>query len=587
MTSTNKIRLLSVLIATCTVGLTIYKPFYSAALTDLHPAARACLSAQSTETAMTNCRAALASDELSDTERGAAAFRWAYMSDSEDWELQLELYNHAIDFFPAKIAAFYNRGMLLYKHARDYDAAAADFTEVIDRMAPQDGVFLNAYAYRARAYRKMGKNRRAMADVKIALKHDSTNLIALEEEAELLSDQKDFQGALTVLDRAITLHADDDQIVFLWEDRAWVKAKLGDREGALSDINEAMDLGSNTAWTWYWRGRLNMETGDVRAGILDLQTSLALDPTYCPALGGMRDIKSGLEKLAHKGFHALDAPAIETPVDNPYHPGHLLLQHLARAQERKKLEALDVLDQLISSERHPEFLMLLRARLYSHMGQNDLALSELEKLATSPEYYRPIFDQLSERGAELKNMGKACASRRTYRESSDFISLFSYAMREKVAVQKDQNNLEGMLESLNHWIDNVPDRNGAWVARGKILEEFGRPDEALTNYEEALRLIDSGEGHSRFDDALHIDTLFRLTSIYDDQDRSTHAQTVWDESLSIADNSVIWTLQEMMEIAGHYEGRWHGRYDQKTKVALRACLADAKCKWENISPQMR
>ena len=114
----------------------------------------------------------------------------------------------------------------------------------------------------------------------------------------------------------------------------------------------------------------------------------------------------------------------------------------------------------------------------------------------------------------------------------------------------------------------------------RFLEQLDRKNEAAISYEEAIRLA-----RPENNDAAHgtapsfIEALFRLASIYEAQGRAAEVLAVWDEALAIADNSVIWDVQDLMRNAGYYTGNRTDIYDQATKASVRACLSDAECSW--------
>ncbi|WP_170766412.1 tetratricopeptide repeat protein [Ruegeria lacuscaerulensis] len=232
--------------------------------------------------------------------------------------------------------------------------------------------------------------------------------------------------------------------------------------------------------------------------------------------------------------------------------------------------------------------MLLRARINVRMDHNEQALDELNSLTKNPELYDKFSEQMRARIPELKANGDSCTAKQFSTQNRRYIFLFPDSLQLEIDVQRDTRNWEGALSSVDELIAYRRQRHMPWTERGEILEQFGRQDEALMSYKEAIRLAmpenyDAGHGTA----PPLIQALFRLAYIYETQDRSADALTVWDEALSVADDSVIWDVQELMEIAGHYNGDRTDIYDPRTKIAVRACLSDAECKWKKIYPKMR
>ena len=408
--------------------------------------------------------------------------------------------------------------------------------------------------------------------------------IALNTELE----SKTCRGALAALNKAVSKYGNDDQIVFHVRNRAWVNYVLGDFKASLSDINAALKLDPNSAWAWYLRGRLNMLTGDPDTAIADYRKSSDIDHLYCPSNRRIREMTWVLWKLGKEGPPALDEIIEEKRSANPQDPDLAFVEYLSDSENGPYSRAKDFLDLLIQSTDRPEYLMLLRARINARMNLYEQALEELDTLTNNSELYDKISEQMRAKIPELKGAGNSCAADQFSLQNRMYLYLYSESLQLEFDLQKDIKNWAGALSSVDKMIAYRPQEHMPWTKRGEMLEHLGRVDEALASYEEAIRL-----GRPENYNAVHgtasplIEALFRLSHIYNTQNRSAEASAVWDESLSVAGKSVIKDVQGMMEIAGHYEGERTDVYDEKTKAAVRACLSDPKCSWENIYPLTR
>ncbi|NVO57462.1 tetratricopeptide repeat protein [Rhodobacteraceae bacterium B1Z28] len=380
MIKSSKTRGLAILVAACAVALAFYQSQKAEQAFSLHPLTVACLSSETKEARDVDCAAALASTDLTDIERGEVAFRWANKLDRTDWERAINLYSQAIEFFPGKTSAFYNRGLLLSGRAKDHQAALVDFTEVIDRISPEDRRYAGALANRAQIYRKLDQNNQAMADIKRASAQNPTHRLVLYEKAELLLDLKDFDGALTALDTAITLYPDDRDIELFWSDRAWVKRKLGDLDGALVDIDHAIDLGKKTAGTLYLRGWLNMDKGNWDSALLDFQHSLDENPLYCRSFRRKGKLLEKLKDQAFSDPQEIAVKADEVLGDDPENPDFLDVRFHARIASANFDGALEDINRLLEVSEFPLLELQKRAQLYKYLGQNDLVLSDLQAI---------------------------------------------------------------------------------------------------------------------------------------------------------------------------------------------------------------
>ena len=410
-----------------------------------------------------------------------------------------------------------------------------------------------------------------------------TDLPALQKRADNLIAQKDYVGALEVLNEAVATDDGNANLVDVWKDRAFLRSKLDDRPGALHDINTAIDLGADSAWTWSWRGRLHLELGDLDAAIADLGAALERDPDYCHALRRVRQIVYPIERLAREGKDTL------SPLDDPeqrYEIRILVSKHLAAAEGNEYREAIRILDRLIKITDQPEFLILQRARLKVRAGELEAAIDELGLIFQPRGHYQKVRQGQIARSKKLRDNGKSCASKEVISVANHFTLLPEKIAEETVLTLVKMGDLEKALIMLNAWLETAPLNNEMWLWRGNILAALGDRDQALASYEEALKLIDTREGQDHRDDWMHLETLYRIKSNYDDTGRSGEIFAVFEASLAVADNSLHWNLREMMDVAGHFEGDWYQRAPEKTKAALKGCLADTACHWEQILPKM-
>lgn len=422
----------------------------------------------------------------------------------------------------------------------------------------------------------------------ISLKDVEFRVNECERAQDTGMETKTCTDALETLNTAVSRYSDDVQTAILLRNRAWVKYVLGDLDGSKSDTNEAVKLDPNSAWAWYLRGRLNMLTGDPETAIADYRKSSDIDHLDCPTNRRIREMTWVLWKLGKEGPSALDEIIEKKRSANPVDADLAFVEYLSDSKSGPYSRAKDFLDLLIQSTDRPEYLMLLRARINARMNLYEQALEELDTLTNNSELYDKISEQMRAKIQELEAAGNSCAADQFSLQNRMYLYLYSESLQLEFDLQKDLENWEGALSSVDEMIAYRPQEHMPWTKRGEMLESLGRADEALTSYKEAIRL-----GRPENYNAAHgtasplIEALFRLSHIYDTQNRSAEAPALWNESLSVAGKSVIKDVQEMMEIAGHYEGEQTGIFDENTKNAVRACLDDAQCNWSRLNSHAR
>ncbi|MBO9411744.1 MULTISPECIES: tetratricopeptide repeat protein [unclassified Ruegeria] len=387
--------------------------------------------------------------------------------------------------------------------------------------------------------------------------------------------------ALAAHDKAISKYPNDDRIDQILRDRAWLKGTLGQNAESMSDINTALELNPISAWAWYWRGRLNMLTGNLEAAISDYRQALTLDPYYCAPSRRISQMTWMIWKIGGRDPSALDKILDEqslNKVDTAF------ANHLASYEGGPQAGALNALDLLIQSTDRPEYLMLLRARQNMQIGQYEAALEELSYVTQDTEVYEKIGEEIRAQISELRAAGNECETDVFSRNNSNFLFVYQDGLRLKVEDQMELEDRTGALTSVNRLIAYRPHRHMTWTTKGEILEQLGRMEEAEASYLEAIRLARPKNNDAAYATSPpFLEALFRLAAIYEREGRQIEARDTWDEALEIAARSVILDVQVLTKNAGHISGDRTGVYDAETIAAVHACLNDATCTRESVA----
>lgn len=579
MTTPSKIRILSAVILACAAGIILFGPtkkgFENAAL-------RACLEAKDKPTKIETCTTALQQVDTDDTLRGEAAFQLAMVTSSTNEDRAVELYTQTIALYPDRTSAFYNRG-LLYQEAKEYALAAADFTTVIERITPENAAkYSGAYRLRAHVFEKQERFSEAMPDVDQALAYDPDDIRAIQIKADILSAQEKYSEALVVLDNAIAEHPGHSSLTHLWKDRAWTNSKLGKIDEAFKDINKALELGDNSAWAWYWRGRLHSQIDDRKAAYADYQRSLAVDPHFCRSIWAVNRWTNALvesaENMPLESRDFIDDLLTEHPEDILLLRGRYLTSLIAGEFET----ALQDINRVIEVAKYPDVPRFYRARLYKDLGQYDLALADLTLLIERKETQSKIIQQVNQEMTELINAGKKCVAQDLSSKGMELIGLHRAVLRQKMVVHAEVFDWESVIVTLDLMIEDDPDDVGNWRKRGITQQELDRPEDALESYDKAIQLIESGEAEVSSTNNGFANTYDYRGSIHQSQHRVEQASSDFDNALELGDSAFVKAFQLRMQKAGHYEGPLNGNYDKATEDAMKGCASDVHC----IDPEL-
>jgi len=96
-------------------------------------------------------------------------------------------------------------------------------------------------------------------------------------------DLGDKQGAIADLNQAIAINP---QYAEAYYNRGLVKRNLGDNQGAIADYNQAIAINPQDADTFNNRGNAKSDLGDKQGAIADYNQAIAINPQYAEAYRG-------------------------------------------------------------------------------------------------------------------------------------------------------------------------------------------------------------------------------------------------------------------------------------------------------------
>jgi serine/threonine-protein kinase len=181
------------------------------------------------------------------------------------------------------------------------------------------------------------------------------------------------QGDAAIADLTAALRT-NPRFAMALNNRATVRAGLGDRKGALADFSEALRISPRDPTSLVSRGDVRMEMGDLDGAIADANEALKAEPGFAPALavrGGARRRKGELD--------AARADLEEALRIEPRNPEFLNTRSsIRRAQEDYPGAAADLKAALEIRPDFPEALVN-RGSLKQFADLPDEALADYEK----------------------------------------------------------------------------------------------------------------------------------------------------------------------------------------------------------------
>lgn len=227
--------------------------------------------------------------------------------------------NRAIELNPAFAPAYLQRALLHYR-ARDYEQAAYDmdiaivadpddtrlrvmqawyrvsagfYAQAIDQynvLLNEDPTLYDAYIGRAEALHRIGDTERALDDTYAAAELDPDNATAYAVQGDINLRAGRYAEALAAVEEAIRIQPEDATRTQAWlnyNNRGFCRFMLGDVEGAMKDIQLAMEYVPGNAFVYRNRALVYLEKGQPKRACADLQQA--------------DQLSSGVEPDAHYG----------------------------------------------------------------------------------------------------------------------------------------------------------------------------------------------------------------------------------------------------------------------------------------------
>ncbi len=210
----------------------------------------------------------------------------------KDFERAMLDYNKAIELNPENILAYNNKGNL-EKDLGNINAAIDNYSKAIE-ISPD---YYLSYIVRAKAYVILGENEKAKQDIEKVKQlggkvdegflntQNQTNtdnsLYNILDEAERQISAGNTSKAMELYDKAIE---HDKQFADAYFARGSLKGqRMGDLQGALADINKAIEIKPNDKIYYLNRGIVHLLLNNYSQTLEDYNKTIELDNNFCMA----------------------------------------------------------------------------------------------------------------------------------------------------------------------------------------------------------------------------------------------------------------------------------------------------------------
>ncbi len=353
----------------------------------------------------------------------------------------------AIELDPTLAIAFQNRSFARYSRGSpdDLEAAEDDATRALEL----DPTSIHAWVNRGATRVKRGDLAGAEADLRRAIDLDPREASAWSNLGAARAMTGDLVGAIEAFVRAVDL---DPENVEAWRNLGQSRHLLGDPVRAIEDFTRAIDLDRTLIDAWVGRAIARGVAGDDAAAIVDLDEALALDPDHVRAISERAGI------------------------------------HLRRGDPAQALADFDRAVELGTGEPR---VLAMRGLAHHHLGNLEAARSDVERALELDDTLTVAWNL---RGAIAAASGDLASARTFFERCVALDAGFLDAIENLVRIHERTGDLAAALDALDRWTEIAPQSVRSWWARGRILAQSERLDEARAAYDRAIDLGGSGPG---------------------------------------------------------------------------------------------
>lgn len=304
----------------------------------------------------------------------------------------------------------------------------------------------------------------------------------------------DRKRAAEAADKAVKLYKEDkkhlaESLVL----RAQLRSKPDER---LADLNAAIKANPKFVDAWQARANHYLATGNAEKAIADFEKLIEVNENNVEARIALAEALSNLKRY-DDAIKQADKVIAENP---KLSLAHTLKARIYLAQEKNE-EAIGALEKAIEANPRDVMARILRSELHLIAGRHDLARRDVKAaLQVSPGLVMGVV--LRSRIAAAEGQAAKEAKKETLSRMR-----FSEAIRDmRLLVQHDSDNIDWKLQLATlHSADGQPrkavklldkiiarakgsDQSRALRARADVLLTIGKHEQAIKDYEKAIKL---------------------------------------------------------------------------------------------------
>jgi tetratricopeptide (TPR) repeat protein len=362
-------------------------------------------------------------------------------------------------------------------------------------------------------FSRSAKYEDALKAINIAIKLEPNDPLLSNEKAIILSSSKKYIEAIAIYTELI--RTKPEAYAYAYVNRGVVKVSLGNKQGAISDLDKAIAINTQFAQAYNNRGVVKISLGNKQEAISDYDRALAIDPKYADAYYNRGIAKSDLGKNQEAIGDFDKAIAINPKYASAYNNRGIAKSDLGNKQEAigdynlalainpqlaqvyynrgndkfalgNKPEAIGDFDKAIAI--NPKYASAYNNRgiAKSDLGNKQEAIGDYDRaLAIDPKYASAYYN----RGRDKSDLGNKQEAIGDYDRALAIDPKYADVYANRGVAKSDLGNQQEAIGDLDRAIKINPNDAAFYIGRGSVKLLLGNKQGALNDWSKGAELL--------------------------------------------------------------------------------------------------
>jgi len=427
---------------------------------------------------------------LDPSDASAYLYRGNIYFQQEKWQLAIEDYTQAITLDPANASVYFYRGNI-YGRQEQWQQAIEDFTQAITL----DPSFALAYLNRGSVYYFQVKWQLAIEDFTQVIRLDPANTSAYFNRGVIYEQQKQWQLAIEDYTQSIEL---DPSLALAYFNRGNIYFQQVEWQLAIGDFTKVIELDPSNTSAYLNRGETYYFREQWQQAVEDYTKVIRLDPANVSAYLN----RGAIYEQQKQWQQAIDDFTQAINLDPANVLTYIYRGNIYGHQERWQ-QAIEDYTQAITLDPSYASAYFQRGEIYYRQEQWQQAIEDYTQAITldppnTSTYLNRIILAVRKDTYFEKVVRDYPDPHRQYQLTRDLLQLCK-VLRALEDIQA-LINLGISLSGLGHYEEGLgaveqalsldPNSTGAWSAKGAVLLELERDEEAIRAFERVLGTVD-------------------------------------------------------------------------------------------------